>query len=69
MASFTTLLVITLLCLVIEPLKTFGLIGIGLLLYSHPLLTTSVLTLMGIAIYFINKHNRRNTHELPKLSD
>lgn len=62
--EFVTLLVIAFLCLLSENTRNFSLVLFALLFLAFPLTFISLLT---TAIYFINKHNRRNLYVQPTL--
>jgi hypothetical protein len=51
--TFFSFLLVSLLLIVIPFTRLFGVIGLMLLLYTHPYLTTGVLLLAAIAFYFI----------------
>jgi hypothetical protein len=51
--TFISFLLACLLLIAIPFTRLFGVIGLMLLLYTHPYLTTGVLLLAAIAFYFI----------------
>lgn len=54
----------TLLCLAVEPLRLFGVVGLLLFGYIFPLQVLALLAIAG-CVYFIF-HKRSTTHEQPK---
>lgn len=70
MATTTTLVMITLLCLLFSSTRLFGLVGLVALIKLYPLFFLVIFALAGIAFYFIHYHKRSNNHDaLSKLPD
>ena len=60
------LAIATALCLVIEPLSLFGVVGLLLFGYAFPLQVLALLAIAG-GTYFYFIHKRSTSHEQPKL--
>ena len=49
--AFTSVVIVTALCLLVPSLRAYGIIGVGILLYFKPALSLAVLALAGITYF------------------
>jgi len=49
--AFTSVVIVTALCLLVPALRAYGIIGVGILLYFRPALSLAVLALAGITYF------------------
>ena len=62
------LVVASLLSLAFDSTKWFGIAGVALLVFLHPLLFTALFAIGGVTFCFIRfyQHQRNSHHELPR---
>ena len=49
--AFTSVVIVTALCLLVPALRAYGIIGVGILLYFRPALSLAILALAGITYF------------------
>ncbi len=55
--SFLTVAVVTALCLLLPITRIYGVLGLGILLYFSPFLSLGVLTVAGVAYFYLHRRN------------